>query len=147
GDVLRAGRIDLDGDDDELFWSMRLSLHPSAAKSVAITEGAAWLAVMDHAEGRAELLSVTREGVAQALHLEALGLPAIGERHVVFQPASDRVVRRAFADGSEESFDVSAHNAHPCEAPEPLFYDGAAPPPPSRLLAGEVHLAADRALF
>lgn len=146
GGVLHAGRIDLEGERDEVFWSMPFALHPSVDKGLAVTDEKAWLTVMDHARSSAELLGVSRDGRAETHRVDALGLPAISEHHLLYQPTSDRIVRRAWSDGSEESFDVGAHNAHPAEPPEPQFYKGAPPPPPTRLV-GEVRLAGERALF
>lgn len=143
--VLRAGRIDLDGDQDELFWSMPVACHPSVAKQVGHAEDGVWLAVMDHAEGQVEILSVSREGTAQAQTVESLCLPAVGDGQVYFQPESDRVVRRAWDGSSEESFDVSRHNAHPYET-DPGDYRRPPLRPPTQL-AGELHLAGERALF
>jgi hypothetical protein len=144
--VLRAGRLDLEADGDELWWSMSLDIHPAAPRGLALTNQTTWITLLDHAEGRAEILGVGRDGQARTESIEALGMPAIAEHHVLSQPASDRVVRSSLLDGSEESFDVGAYNEHPFEAPESEFYKGSAPPPPTRL-PGEVRILGERSIF
>lgn len=148
-DVLYGGRLAASDDDtDALWWACPLTLHPTTRKSITASAGAVRLAVLDHAESRATILTLDPDGGHTLTEAPSLCLPAWTDELVAYQPSSDSVVYRDWKTGVETTYDVSAHNAHPHEAPEASFYkDDPSQYPASTRLAGVLCADLDRVLW
>jgi hypothetical protein len=141
GGRLWAGRLG----EDVVSWSLEVGLHPTVALDLVRLDEAVCLTVMDHAAGKARLLFVDERTEVQIVEIEAIGLPAVTDGQVVYQPSSELVVRRTA--GGEERFDVAAFNVHPQPAPEPDFYAPSAVPAAPERLPGRLYARADHVLF
>jgi hypothetical protein len=134
--------------EGRVVWSLEVALQPTVALDLVRLDEKVCLVVMDHAGGKARLLSIDdrAEPEIELLELEAIGLPAVTDTQAAYQPSSELVVRRT-AGGAEERFDVSAFNTHPYPEPEPGFYlTTTAPPPPDRL-PGRLYARGEHLLF
>ncbi len=128
-----AGRVGADGAGDEVWWSMPLETHPSAEVTFAIEGETVWVFVRDASADLARACVVARDGATRAMELASLAAPAIDGDVILTQPASGTVVARTLSTGAEQSYDVSAWNAHPADAPEAAAFPRGVPPPPTRL--------------
>jgi hypothetical protein len=128
-----AGRVGADAAQDEVWWSLPLSVHCSAEVTLSLAGATAWIFVRDAAAELVYALSVERDGTLREITRPSLSAPAVDGAVMLTQPDSGTVVAWSLADGSEQRHEVAAWNAHPAEEPEAKAYPRGVPPMPTRL--------------